>query len=79
MTQQAPLAQRTRARAVAYLSDPYRVLLLLAVLLYVVIFSGLAFDLHAGMRTHKADLGQMDQAIWNTSRGRFVEATENDI
>jgi uncharacterized membrane protein len=62
-----------------WLSDPYRLLLLLAVLLYVGIFTDLAFDLHAGMRTHKADLGQMDQAIWNTSRGRFVEATENDI
>ena len=29
------------------------------------------------MRTHKADLGQIDQAIWNTSRGRFVEQTDN--
>jgi uncharacterized membrane protein len=58
--------------------DPYRLLLALAVLLYIWIFTSLAFDLHTGMRTHKADLGQMDQAIWNTSRGRFVESIQND-
>jgi uncharacterized membrane protein len=79
LTQRFPLVRRFRTDVTAYLADPYRLLLLLAVLLYVVIFTGLAFDLHLGMRTHKADLGQMDQAIWNTSRGRFVEATENDI
>ncbi|MBI1297982.1 DUF2079 domain-containing protein [bacterium] len=61
------------------LADPYRLLLSAAVLFYVVIFANLAFDLHNGMRTHKADLGQMDQAIWNTSRGRFVEAVNTDI
>ncbi len=59
-------------------SDPYRLVLIAAVFLYIGIFSSLAFDLHTGMRTHKADLGQMDQAIWNTSRGRFVESIQND-
>ncbi len=29
------------------------------------------------MRTHKADLGQIDQAIWNSSRGRLLEQTDN--
>ena len=29
------------------------------------------------MRTHKADLGQIDQAVWNSSRGRFLEMTDN--
>ncbi|RLT34396.1 MAG: DUF2079 domain-containing protein, partial [Chloroflexi bacterium] len=28
---------------------------------------------------HKADLGQMDQAIWNTSQGRFVEEVKDDF
>ena len=46
-------------------------------LLYGIFFTGLAFDLHNGMRTHKADLGQIDQAVWNSSRGRFVEMTDN--
>ena len=59
------------------LSDPYRLTLLLLTLLYVVLFTRMAFDLHAGMRTHKADLGQIDQAIWNSSRGHFLEQTDN--
>ncbi|MCB0129723.1 MAG: DUF2079 domain-containing protein, partial [Caldilineaceae bacterium] len=28
-------------------------------------------------RTHKADLGQIDQAVWNSSRGRWLEQTDN--
>ncbi len=59
------------------LSDPYRLTLLLLIILYVVLFARMAFDLHAGMRTHKADLGQIDQAIWNSSRGHFLEQTDN--
>jgi uncharacterized membrane protein len=54
-----------------------RILLLTAIIAYVFLFSGLAFDLHAGMRTHKADLGQIDQAVWNSSRGRLLEQTDN--
>ncbi len=57
--------------------DPYRLLLLLAVLLYTLIFTGLAFDLHNSLRTHRSDLGQIAQAVWNSSRGRFVEMTDN--
>ncbi len=55
------------------------VLLALMIAAYVVIFTGLAFDLHAAQRTHKSDLGQMDQAVWNTSRGRFVEEIKRDF
>ena len=57
--------------------DGYRLALLGAITLYVWTFTRLAWQLHAGMRTHKADLGQIDQAIWNSSRGRFVEMTDN--
>ncbi len=57
----------------------YWLILAAMILVYVVVFTGLAFDLHAGQRTHKADLGQMDQAIWNTSRGRFVEEIKQDF
>ena len=59
--------------------DGYRALLWLAIIGYIVLFSQLAFDLHLGMRTHKADLGQIAQAIWNSSRGRFVESTDTGI
>lgn len=44
---------------------------------YVCLFTTLAFNLHTGMRTHKADLGQIAQAVWNSSHGRFVEMTDN--
>jgi len=57
--------------------DPYRLLLFLAILAYTLIFAGLAIELHEGLRTHRADLGQIAQAVWNSSRGRFVEMTDN--
>jgi uncharacterized membrane protein len=44
---------------------------------YVVVFTRLAWDMHAGMRTHRSDLGQIDQAIWNSSRGRLLMQTDN--
>ncbi|MEZ4868951.1 MAG: DUF2079 domain-containing protein [Caldilineaceae bacterium] len=68
-----PFVRRPRFAAV----DPYYLLLFLAIGVYIVIFSQLAFAQHLGMRTHKADLGQIDQAVWNSSRGRFVEMTDN--
>ena len=57
--------------------DLYRGILLCLILIYVWVFAGLAFAQHAGMLTHKADLGQIDQAVWNSSRGRFLEMTDN--
>lgn len=59
------------------LSDPYRLVLLILALVYLIVFTRLAWDAHAGMRTHKADLGQIDQAVWNSSRGRLLEQTDN--
>lgn len=58
--------------------DRHRLILFCLIALYVLVFARLAFDQHAGMRTHKSDLGQMDQAIWNTSRGRFLESIQDD-
>jgi len=59
--------------------DGYRIFLWLAIIGYTILFGRLAFDQHLGMRTHKADLGQIAQAIWNSSRGRFVESTDTGI
>jgi len=56
--------------------DAYHWLLLVAIVVYIVVFARLAFEIHAGMRTHKADLGQFDQAIWNSSQGRFLQQTD---
>lgn len=63
----------TRTRHVT----PAHLILLILILLHAWLFASLAFDLHAAMRTHKADLGQISQAVWNSSRGRFVEMTDN--
>jgi uncharacterized membrane protein len=57
--------------------DPYLWVLLALAAIYVVIFTRLAWDLHAGMRTHRSDLGQIDQAVWNSSRGRWLAQTDN--
>jgi uncharacterized membrane protein len=59
------------------LADPYRLLLLVLALLYSVIFTHLAWDAHAGMRTHRSDLGQIHQAVWNSSQGRWLAQTDN--
>ena len=59
--------------------DPYRLILVGLILAYIWVFAGLAFQQHLGMRTHKADLGQIDQAVWNSSRGRFLESVKDDF
>lgn len=68
---------KLRQAAARITADPYRLLLLVAMIAYIIIFTTLAFDLHAGMRTHRSDLGQIAQAVWNSSQGRFVEMTDN--
>ena len=56
-----------------------RLLLLALILAYTVGFSTLSIRLHQAHLTHTADLGQMDLAIWNTSRGRFVQEIKHDF
>ena len=70
-----PIGQQKRAIQ----TSVHWLLLVAIIFLYVVIFTGQAFDLHASLRTQKADLGQMDQAIWNTSCGRLVETVREDM
>ncbi len=48
------------------------------VLAYTVGFSILSIRPHQALQTHKADLGQMDIALWNTSQGRFVQEVKGD-
>jgi uncharacterized membrane protein len=47
-------------------------------LLFTVWFSAYSIRLHDAHRTHKADLGQIDLAIWNTAHGRFVQEIKDD-
>ncbi|MEZ4769044.1 MAG: DUF2079 domain-containing protein [Caldilineales bacterium] len=48
------------------------------ILAFTFYFSVVSIRLHDAHRTHTSDLGQMDQAIWNTSQGRFVEYTRGE-
>ena len=57
-------------------------MLLVAILVlslgYAAFFSQLAIARHQALRTHTADLGQIDQAIWNTAQGRFVQEVKGE-
>ena len=58
-------------------SGPLLVLGLL-ILLYVLHFGLLSTALHDSFRTHAADLGNMDQPIWNTLHGRLLVETKKN-
>ncbi len=47
-------------------------------LLFVAWFSAYSIRLHDAHLTHKADLGQMDLAIWNTAHGRLLQEMKGD-
>jgi uncharacterized membrane protein len=44
-------------------------------LLFSSIFSWLSIQQHRALNTHALDLGQLDQAIWSTTQGRFMVNT----
>jgi len=46
--------------------------------LYILGFGTLSILKHEAFQTHAADLGNMDQPIWNTLHGRFLEETKDD-
>ena len=50
----------------------------LLIWLYVLGFGTLSILKHEAFQTHAQDLGNMDQPIWNTLHGRFLEETKND-
>lgn len=45
---------------------------------YGAYFSALSIQQHQTFRTHASDLGQMDQALWNTLRGNWLEDTRDN-
>ncbi|TEU17640.1 MAG: DUF2079 domain-containing protein [Anaerolineales bacterium] len=61
------------ARPRRWFRGRYLVLLMAAV--YFCTFAFLSVSQHDSFRTHAQDLGTMDQATWNTSRGRILEFT----
>jgi uncharacterized membrane protein len=64
------------SRAVA-LSVP-RLLLASLVLGYLLFFSAYTLRRHAAFQTFAADLSYIDQPMWNTLHGRFLERTMDD-
>lgn len=56
-------------------SLPYRRIIYLAVAFYIVLFSTLALLRYASYHYWLVDLGLNDQALWNTTQGRFLEHT----
>lgn len=47
-------------------------------ILYSAYFSVLSIQRHNSFRTHASDMGQMDQALWNTLHGNWLEDTRPD-
>src|SRR5437667_4629752 len=45
---------------------------------YSAFFSALSIQRHRAFLTHGSDLGQIDQAIWNTLHGHPLEHTKGD-
>jgi uncharacterized membrane protein len=62
-------------RLAAWLDRQGPMIVLAGIVVYVVAFGGLAIARHGSFGTEAQDLGTLDQAIWNTSRGRLLEYT----
>lgn len=61
------------------LREKYGLLIVLALMaLYGVFFSALSIQRHNTFHTFASDLGQMDQALWNTLHGHLLEDTRQD-
>ncbi len=58
------------------LRERWSLLTVLALMIaYSAYFSALSIQRHNTFRTHASDLGQMDQALWNTLHGHWLEDT----
>ena len=62
-------------RLLAWFDRQGPIIILTGVVFFVVVYGGLAIARQVSFRTQALDLGRVDQAIWNTSRGRPLEYT----
>jgi len=62
-------------RLAAWLDRQGPMVILTGMVIFIVVYGGLSVARHASFRTQALDLGTIDQAIWNTSRGRLLEYT----
>ena len=59
-----------------FISTRYGLLIVLSLMtLYATYFSALSIQRHYAFRTYASDMGQMDQALWNTLHGNLLQDT----
>ncbi len=56
----------------------YIVVLFLGIFFYILYFSAASITRYDNFYTGRFDLGNMDQTVWNTSRGRIFQLTDPD-
>lgn len=56
-----------------------KILLGIFITFYIVIFSYLSVKRHQTLHTHYYDLGIMDQVVYNTSKGHFLEMSNQEL
>jgi uncharacterized membrane protein len=62
-----------------FLKARYGLLIVLTLIyIYSAYFSALSIQRHDSFRTYASDMGQMDQALWNTLHGHLLEDTRPD-
>ncbi|MGE5264263.1 MAG: hypothetical protein ACM3S0_12850, partial [Acidobacteriota bacterium] len=61
-----------------FLREKYGLLIVsVLMVIYSVYFSALSIQRHNTFRTAASDMGQMDQALWNTLHGHLLEDTRD--
>lgn len=57
----------------------YEIILGIFITSYIVLFSWLSINRYLSLNSHYFDLGIMNQVVYNTSRGHFLEMTNQDF
>jgi uncharacterized membrane protein len=55
------------------------IIILTGVVIFIIVYGGLAIARQVSFRTGALELGRVDQTIWNTSRGRLFEYTPTPL
>ena len=57
----------------------FQILLSISIIFFIIIFSYLSIRRYRTLNSYYYDLGIMNQVVYNTSRGRFLEMTNQDL
>ena len=57
----------------------YKIILGIAILTFIILFSYLSIKRYRTLNSYYYDLGIMNQVVYNTSHGRFLEMTNQDL